>query len=71
MVTTSPSSKSPFDVVGTFPLFGAVLVPCEVAVPSNEFVAATPEYSRIAKRNGPETVSETVTESTPPLMLSA
>ena len=68
---TPPISKSPFNVVVAFPLFGDVLFPCAVAVTSSEFEVATPEYSRIANRKIPETVSNTVTVFAPPLMFSA
>ena len=37
----------------------------------NEFDVATPEYSKIANRNGPDTVSDTVIVFAPPLMFSA
>jgi hypothetical protein len=70
-VATAPRSKSPFAVVVTFPLFGDVLSAVATAVPSTEFDVATPEYSRIANRNGPETVSDTVIVFAPPLMFSA
>jgi hypothetical protein len=65
------SSKSPFDTVAAFPLFGDVLVPWPVAVVSREFAGAIPEYSRIAKRIVPKMVSVTVTVFAPPEMFSA
>jgi hypothetical protein len=65
------NSKSPFAVVVRFPLFGDVLLPCPATATSNEFDVATPEYSKIANRNGPDTVSDTVTVFAPPLMFSA
>ena len=53
------------------PLDGVVLVPCEAAVASRELAVVTPEYSRTAKRNVPEMVSDTVTVLVPPRMFSA
>src|SRR2546426_1113630 len=70
-VATSPNSKSPFAVVVRFPLFGDVLVAELAAVTSREFEAATPEYSKTAKRNGPETVIVTVMVLAPALIFSA
>ncbi len=67
----APSSKSPLAVVVKFPLFGDALLPCAVTNTSMELEVATPEYSRMAKRNGPETVSDTVMVFAPPLMFSA
>jgi hypothetical protein len=58
-------------VVVRFPLFGEVLVTVPAAVPSREFDCATPEYSAMAMRNGPETVMETVMVFAPPLTFSA
>jgi hypothetical protein len=66
-----PSKRSPLTVVVRFPLFGAELEPVATAVPSEEPDVATPEYSRMAKRNGPETLIETLTAFAPPLMFSA
>ena len=71
VVKIAPSSKSPLAVVVPFPLFGDALAPCAVAVVSSEFAVATPEYSRMAKRRIPETVSDTVTVFAPPLIFSA
>lgn len=71
VVTITPRSKSPLDVVVAGPLFGVVLPPCALVVSSSEFAVATPEYSRMATRNGPETVSDTVTVFAPPLLFSA
>jgi len=68
VVATAPSNKSPFEVVATVPLFGEDPVPSPMAVTSRELDVATPEYSRIAKRNGPETVWDTVTVLPPPLI---
>ena len=69
-VATSPRSKSPLVVV-RFPLFGDVLVADAATTASREFASATPEYSRMAKRNGPETVMVTVMVLAPPTMFSA
>ena len=71
VVPTVASNKSPLTVVVRFPLFGAELVAVFTAVASKEPEAATPEYSRMAKRRGPETVMDTVTVFAPPLMFSA
>ena len=71
VVATAPNNKSPFAVVVAFPLFGDALVPVAAAVTSREFEVATPEYSRMAVRMGPETVSDTVMVFAPPLMFSA
>jgi len=70
-VATSPSSKSPLTVIVRFPLFGDVLVADAAATASGEFAVATPEYSSMAKRNGPETVIVTVMVLAPPAMFSA
>lgn len=70
-VATSPSSKSPFTVVVRLPLFGDVLVADAATTASREFDDATPEYSRMAMRNGPETVIVTVIVLEPPAMFSA
>ena len=70
-VAIVPNNKSPFAVVVKLPLFGEVLTPWAAAAASNEFEVATPEYSRAAKRRGPETVSDTVTVFAPPLIFSA
>jgi len=70
-VATSPSSKSPLVVVVRLPLFGEVLVVDAAIITSREFDVATPEYSRMAKRNGPETVIVTVMVLAPPAMFSA
>ena len=53
------------------PLLTAVPVPVAAEVVSREFDVATPEYSRMAKRNGALTVIDTVTVFAPPLMFSA
>src|SRR4029079_6183582 len=67
-----PTTKSPLAVVVVAPLFGVVPVPCADAVPSSEFAAATPAYSRIANRRvPPPIVSDTVTVFAPPAMFSA
>ena len=71
VVEIAPSNKSPFAVVVALPLLAEEPVAVATAVTSREFDVATPEYSRIAKRNGPETVSDTVTVLAPPLMFSA
>ncbi len=71
VVAIAPSNKSPLAVVVRFPLFGDVLVAVATAVTSREFDVATPEYSRMAIRNGPETVIDTVMVFAPPLMFSA
>lgn len=70
-VDAVPNSKSPFAVVVTFPLLTAVLTFVAEEVTSREFDVATPEYSEIAKRKGPETLMETVTVFAPALMFSA
>ena len=70
-VAIVPSNKSPLAVVVRFPLFTAVPVALAATLASNEFVVATPEYSRMASRRGPETVSETVTVFAPLLIFSA
>ena len=70
-VVMAPSNRSPFDVVGTLPLFGAALVPCAATAPSSELAVAMPEYSRMVNRNVPVFVIDTVTVSAPPLMSSA
>src|SRR5258705_242399 len=71
-VAIAPSSRSPLAVVVTLPLFGDVLMPCAAAgIPSSEFVRATPEYSRMAKRSVPEMVSDTVMVLGPAVMFSA
>jgi len=67
----TPKSKSPLEVVVALPLFGVALLPCALALSSNEFAVATPEYSKMATRKGPETVSDTVMVFAPPLMFSA
>ncbi len=64
----APSSRSSLAVVVAFPLFGDVLVPWAEAVTSKGFVVATPEYSRIAKRNVAEIVSDTVIVLAPAAM---
>jgi hypothetical protein len=71
VVAMALSNKSPLVVVVRFPLFGDALVPVATAATSNEFDIANPEYSMMAKRSGPETVSDTVTVFTPPLIFSA
>src|SRR5215467_14526129 len=70
-VPTEPSSKSPLTVVVALPLFGAVLVAVATTAASREFDVATPEYSKIAKRNGPETVMDAVMVFAPQLIFSA
>ena len=70
-VATAPSNRSPLAVVVAFPLLGDVLVPCADAVTSSEFAVATPVYSKIAKRNEPEIVSDTVIVLAPAEMFSA
>ena len=70
-VATSPSSKSPFVVVVRLPLFGEVLVVDAATATSKEFDIDTPEYSRMAKRSGPETIIVTVIVLEPPAMFSA
>jgi hypothetical protein len=69
-VEIAPSNKSPPDVVA-FPLFGDTPFPWAIAITSSEFVAATPEYSTIAKRIVPDIVSDTVIVFVPPTMFSA
>jgi len=71
LVITSPNNNSPFTVVVAFPLFGETLVPVAEAVTSSEFAVASPEYSRMANRNVPEIVSDTVTVFAPAAMFSA
>ena len=70
-VMIAPSSKSPFAVVVTLPLFGLALFPCVTATPSSEPDVATPEYSKIANRSVAKPVSETVTVFVPPAIFSA
>ena len=70
-VATVASNNSPLAVVVKFPVPGAVLVLVPVAVASREFDVATPEYSEMAKRSGPETDMVTVIVFAPPLMFSA
>jgi len=70
-VIMAPSSKSPFAKVVVFIVLGDALFPCATAVVSSEFASATPEYSRMAKRSVPETVSDTVTVFAPPATFSA
>lgn len=70
-VDTSASSKSPFAIVVRLPLLGEVLVVVAAATASSELEVATPEYSRRAKRNGPETVIVIVTVLAPALTFSA
>lgn len=53
------------------PLFTAVPTPVATAVASRELDVATPEYSKMAKRNGAETDMDTVMVFAPPLMFSA
>jgi len=65
------SNNSPFHVVAAFALFGDALVPCPVAVASNELAVAMPEYSRIANLNVARIVSDTVIVFAPPLTFSA
>lgn len=71
LVPIVASSKSPFAVVVRFPLVGAELLAVFVVAASKELDVATPEYSRMAKRNGPETLMDTVTVFAPLLMFSA
>ena len=71
MVASVPSSKSPLAVVVILPLLADVPFPVAAAVTSMEFDVATPEYSKIANRKGPETVCEMVMVSGPSLMFSA
>jgi len=71
VAATAASSKSPLAVVFRLPLFGDALVPVAATDASTEFDVATPEYSRMAIRSGPETVSVTVTVFAPPLIFSA
>lgn len=70
-VATIPNNKSPLAVVVRFPLFGDVLVVVAAAVASRELDVATPEYSRMSMRRGPETVIVTVMVLAPGLMFSA
>ena len=70
-VAIALKSKSPLAVVVRFPLFDDELTPVAMAAPSKEFAVATPEYSTIAKRSGPETDCETVMVFAPDLMFSA
>lgn len=71
-VTTVPSNKSPFVAVVKLPLLAEALCPCAITgTASIELLAATPEYSKMANRNGPETVSVIETVFGPPLMFSA
>lgn len=70
-VETIASSKSPLAVVVRLPVFGEVLVVVAAAVASREFAVATPEYSRMSMRSGPETLIVTVMVFAPALMVSA
>lgn len=70
-VEAVPNSKSPFAVVVAFPLLTAVLTFVAAAVTSSEFAVATPEYSEMAKRRGPETLMETLIVFAPALIFSA
>src|SRR5215469_12193021 len=70
-VPTEASSKSPLTVVVALPLFGAVLVAVATTATSREFDVATPEYSKMAKRKGPETVIDAVMVYAPALIFSA
>lgn len=70
-VATTPNSKSPFAVVVRLPVFGEALVVVAAAVESRELAVATPEYSRMPMRNGPETPIVTVMVLAPALMFSA
>jgi hypothetical protein len=71
-VTTMPSNRSPFAPVVNVPLLGVALVPPAVTgTASRELLVATPEYSKMAKRNGPEVVAEMDTVFGLPLMFSA
>ena len=71
VVATAPNNKSPFAVVVALPLFGELLLAVAAAVTSRELEVASPEYSRIAKRSGPETVIDTVTVFAPLGIFSA
>ena len=71
VVAIAPNNKSPFAVVVTLPLFGEVLVAVAPAVTSSELDVASPEYSRMSNRSGPETVIDTVTVLAPLKMFSA
>ena len=70
-VATVASSKSPLTMVVKFPVPAAVLVLVPVATASRELDVATPEYSEMAKRSGPETASVTVIVLAPALIFSA
>ena len=69
-VITAPRTKSPA-AVGVLPLFADVPFPCAAAIASNEFVVATPEYSKMARRNVSEIDFVTVTVLAPPPIFSA
>src|SRR5438477_125832 len=67
-IEMAANSKSPLVVVVAFPLLTETPLPCAPAVPSSEFVVATPAYSAIANRRAPATLLATVTVLTPPEM---
>lgn len=54
-----------------FPLLTTVPTFVAAAVTSMELAVATPEYSEMAKRSGPETLIVTVMVFAPALMFSA
>jgi hypothetical protein len=70
-VEIAPNNKSPLDDVVAFPLFGDVPFPWAILITSSELAAATPEYSTIAIRIVPDTVSDTEIAFAPPTMFSA
>jgi hypothetical protein len=72
-VENTPSTRSPAAVVVIVPLDIAVPVASVIrGVPSSELDAATPAYSKIAKRSVPPlNVSATVTVLAPPAIASA
>ena len=69
-VITAPRSKSPA-AVAALPLFADVPFPCAAAIASSEFVVATPEYSKMAKRSVSAIDFVTVTVLAPPPIFSA
>jgi hypothetical protein len=72
VVAMAANNKSPLAVVVTLPVLGVVELPCAVTgTPSSELLLATPEYSRIAMRNGPAIDCETVMVFAPALIFSA
>jgi hypothetical protein len=71
-VERRPSTRSPLAAGVALDAAGALLVPCAIALTFREFAVATPEYSRMAKRNvPPDGIPDTVTVFAPPAIPSA